>query len=179
MSVNISAVQLQRDRIMDDVHNALSSSGFDPGMLILELTETTLMLDVDATLIRLKLLKALGVNLAIDDFGTGYSSLAYLRQFPIDVLKIDRTFVSGMTETRESAAIVHTLVQLGKVLGLATVAEDIETDEQRERLKTEEVNIGQGFFFARPLDVEGVEQFLETTSTAELAGVVGRRARVI
>jgi diguanylate cyclase (GGDEF)-like protein/PAS domain S-box-containing protein len=179
MSVNISAVQLQRDRIMDDVHNALSSSGFDPGMLILELTETTLMLDVDATLIRLKLLKALGVNLAIDDFGTGYSSLAYLRQFPIDVLKIDRTFVSGMTETRESAAIVHTLVQLGKVLGLATVAEDIETDEQRERLKTEEVNIGQGFFFARPLDVEGVEQFLETTSTAELAGVVRWRARVI
>ena len=155
-----------------------SSSGFDPGKLILELTETTLMLDVDATLIRLKLLKALGVNLAIDDFGTGYSSLAYLRQFPIDVLKIDRTFVSGMTETRESAAIVHTLVQLGKVLGLATVAEGIETDEQRERLKEEEVNIGQGFFFARPLDVEGVEQFLETTSTAELAGVVGRRARV-
>ena len=177
MSVNISAVQLQRDRIMDDVHNALSSSGFDPGMLILELTETTLMLDVDATLMRLKLLKALGVNLAIDDFGTGYSSLAYLRQFPIDVLKIDRTFVSGMTETRESAAIVHTLVQLGKVLGLATVAEGIETDEQRERLKEEEVNIGQGFFFARPLDVEGVQQFLETTSTAELAGVVGRRAR--
>ena len=179
MSVNISAVQLQRDRIMDDVHNALSASGFDPERLILELTETTLMLDVDATLIRLKLLKALGVNLAIDDFGTGYSSLAYLRQFPIDVLKIDRTFVTGMTETRESAAIVHTLVQLGKVLGLATVAEGIENEEQWERLKEEEVNIGQGFFFARPLDVEGVEQFLDMTSTAEVAAVVGRSARVI
>ncbi len=80
------------------------------------------MHDVQATVVRLKLLKALGVSLAIDDFGTGYSSLAYLRQFPIDVLKIDQPFVSGVAQTKESAAIVHTLVQLGKVLDLETVA---------------------------------------------------------
>ena len=131
MSVNISGVQLERDRVIDDVHGALTASGFDPGELILELTETTLMHDVEATVVRLKLLKALGVSLAIDDFGTGYSSLAYLRQFPIDVLKIDQSFVSGVAKTKESAAIVHTLVQLGKVLDLETVAEGIENNDQR------------------------------------------------
>jgi len=164
VSVNISAVQLERDRIIDDVHSALSTSGFDPGMLILELTETTLMQDVEATLVRLKLLKALGVSLAIDDFGTGYSSLAYLRQFPIDVLKIDQSFVSGIADTKESAAIVHTLVQLGKVLGLETVAEGIESDEQRKRLQAEDVNVGQGYLFARPLDVEAVDRLLKDSA---------------
>jgi EAL domain-containing protein (putative c-di-GMP-specific phosphodiesterase class I) len=157
MSVNVSAIQLERDRIVDDVHGALSTTGFEPSMLILELTESTLMNDVEATLARLNLLKTLGVRLAIDDFGTGYSSLSYLRQFPIDVLKIDQSFVSGMAETKESAAIVHTLVQLGKVLGLTTVAEGVESEEQRDRLRAEGVNVGQGFLFSRPLDVVDVE----------------------
>jgi EAL domain-containing protein (putative c-di-GMP-specific phosphodiesterase class I) len=157
MSVNVSAIQLERDRIVDDVHGALSTTGFEPSMLILELTESTLMNDVEATLARLNLLKTLGVRLAIDDFGTGYSSLSYLRQFPIDVLKIDQSFVSGMAETKESAAIVHTLVQLGKVLGLTTVAEGVESGEQRDRLRAEGVNVGQGFLFSRPLDVVDVE----------------------
>jgi diguanylate cyclase (GGDEF)-like protein/PAS domain S-box-containing protein len=157
MSVNVSAIQLERDRIVDDVHGALSSTGFEPSMLILELTESTLMNDVEATLARLNLLKTLGVRLAIDDFGTGYSSLSYLRQFPIDVLKIDQSFVSGMAETKESAAIVHTLVQLGKVLGLTTVAEGVESDDQRERLRAEGVNIGQGYLFSKPLDVADVD----------------------
>jgi EAL domain-containing protein (putative c-di-GMP-specific phosphodiesterase class I) len=160
MSVNISSVQLEQDRIVDDVHGALSASGLDPGSLVLELTETTLMLDVEATARRLNLLKALGVRIAVDDFGTGYSSLAYLRQFPIDVLKIDQSFVSGVTNAKESAAIVHTLVQLGKVLGLETVAEGIENDEQRMRLMAEDVNVGQGFFFAHPLDVDAVNELL-------------------
>jgi EAL domain-containing protein (putative c-di-GMP-specific phosphodiesterase class I) len=118
------------------------------------------MHDVEETLTRLKLLKALGVRLAIDDFGTGYSSLAYLRQFPIDVLKIDQSFVSGVAETKESAAIVHTLVQLGKVLGLETVAEGVECDDQRKKLEAENVNVGQGFLFARPLDVGAMDQLL-------------------
>ena len=101
--------------------------------------------------------KTLGIRLAIDDFGTGYSSLAYLRQFPIDILKIDQSFVSGMVETKESAAIVHTLVQLGKVLGLTTVAEGVESPEQRDRLRAEGVNVGQGYLFSRPLDAADVE----------------------
>jgi EAL domain-containing protein (putative c-di-GMP-specific phosphodiesterase class I) len=173
MSVNISGVQLERDRIIDDVHDALSASGFDPGKLILELTETTLMHDVEATVIRLKLLKTLGVSLAIDDFGTGYSSLAYLRQFPIDVLKIDQSFVSGVAKTKESAAIVHTLVQLGKVLDLETVAEGIESNDQRVLLQAEDVNIGQGYLFARPLEVDAVDQLLKAASSKpEVARVV-------
>jgi EAL domain-containing protein (putative c-di-GMP-specific phosphodiesterase class I) len=103
-------------------------------------------------------LKALGVRLAIDDFGTGYSSLSHLRQLPIDVLKIDQSFVSGMADSTESAAIVHTLIQLGKVLGLTTVAEGVESNEQREFLKAEGVNIGQGYLFSKPLGVSEVEE---------------------
>ena len=118
------------------------------------------MHDVEGTIARFERLKALGVRIAVDDFGTGYSSLAYLRQFPIDVLKIDRAFVSGIADTTESAALVHTLVQLGKVLGLETIAEGIETDDQRTRLKAEEVDTGQGFLFARPLQVEDLDRLL-------------------
>ncbi|MGA2836680.1 MAG: EAL domain-containing protein [Acidimicrobiales bacterium] len=161
VSVNVSARQLERDRIVDDVDHALRLSGFDPGSLVLELTETALMHDVEGTIVRLELLKGLGVRVAVDDFGTGYSSLAYLRQFPIDVLKIDRSFVSGIADTTESAALVHTLVQLGKVLGLETIAEGIETDDQRTRLEDEQVDTGQGFLFARPLDVDDVDRLLD------------------
>jgi EAL domain-containing protein (putative c-di-GMP-specific phosphodiesterase class I) len=106
------------------------------------------------------LLKALGVRVAIDDFGTGYSSLAYLRQFPIDILKIDRSFVSGIADSKESEALVHTLVQLGKVLGIETIAEGVETNDQRSRLETEHVDTGQGFLFARPLDVADLDRLL-------------------
>jgi diguanylate cyclase (GGDEF)-like protein len=161
VSVNVSARQFEGGRIVDDLHGALVDSGLEPDMLILELTETTLMHDVEATVDMLNLLKLVGVRIAIDDFGTGYSSLAYLRQFPIDLLKIDQSFVSGIGESPESAAIVHTLVQLGKVLGLETIAEGIETEDQKARLIAEKVDTGQGFLFARPLDVESVDKLLD------------------
>ena len=161
VSVNVSARQLERDRILDDVQNALSESGFNPEQLVLELTETTLMNEADATILRLKLLKALGVRIAIDDFGTGYSSLSYLRRFPIDILKIDRCFVSGIGNSAQASALVHTLVQLGKVLNLETVAEGIEDDDQRLRLQAESVDTGQGFLFAKPLDVNALDKFLD------------------
>jgi EAL domain-containing protein (putative c-di-GMP-specific phosphodiesterase class I) len=122
------------------------------------------MHNVDDTVGRLTLLKALGVRLAIDDFGTGYSSLAYLRQFPVDVLKIDRTFVSGITDTSSAVALVHAMVQLGKALGLETVAEGVENDGQRVQLAAENVDTGQGFLFARPLDVEAVSRLLEDSA---------------
>ena len=160
VSVNIAAKQLQRDRIVDDVYGALSASGFDPAMLVLELTESTLMQDVATTVVRLKLLKAIGVRLAIDDFGTGFSSLSYLQQFPIDILKIDRSFVSGISDTSKSAAIIRTFVQLGKALSLEVVAEGIESDEQRLHLTAAEVDTGQGFLFARPLEAEAVDAML-------------------
>ncbi len=160
VSVNVSAVQLERDEIVTEVRSALEASGLDPSLLILELTETALMRDVEATLVRLTALKAIGVGIAVDDFGMGYSSLSYLRQFPIDILKIDQSFVSGMADSSESMAIVHTLVQLGKLLGLRVVAEGIETDEQVMRLRAEQVDVGQGFLFARPLDASEVDRFL-------------------
>jgi EAL domain-containing protein (putative c-di-GMP-specific phosphodiesterase class I) len=149
----------------DDFIPALASSGFDPAMLTLELSETTLMRAVQATIDRLESLKAIGVRIAIDDFGTGYSSLSYLRQFPIDIRKIDQSFVSGIVDSFESAAIVHTLVQLGKVLGLETIAEGIETDDQWMRLRAENVDNGQGYLIARPLDVEAVERMLNGSAS--------------
>jgi len=164
VSVNVSGKQLEEDRLISDVEEALLMSGFNPGMLILELTETALMHDATASAARLELLKELGVRIAIDDFGTGYSSLGYLRQFPIDVLKIDRSFVSGMGNSAESAALVHTLVQLGKVLGIETVAEGVETTDQRTRLEEEKVEIGQGFLFARPLEVKDVDRLLKDSA---------------
>ena len=154
VSVNVSARQLDGDRLIDDVEDALALSGLAPARLILELTETALMHDAEATVARLQALKALGVRIAVDDFGTGYSSLAYLKQFPIDVLKIDRSFISGITDSAEAVALVHTLVQLGKVLGIETVAEGVETSGQVEVLRAERVDGGQGFHFARPMGVE-------------------------
>lgn len=169
MSVNVSGRQLDRDRILDDVQDALSMSGLEPGQLLLELTETTLMHDVEATVDRLEALKALGVRIAVDDFGTGHSALAHLKQFPIDVLKIDRTLVAGITESAESAALIHTLVQLGKVLGIETVAEGVETSDQVTLLQTEEVDGGQGFHFAYPMTAGDLSDLLASGDGADAA----------
>jgi diguanylate cyclase (GGDEF)-like protein len=160
VSVNVSGEQIALSRIVDDVKHALASSGFDPANLVLELTETVLMVDVEETIVRLGELKSLGVRLAVDDFGTGYSSLAYLRRFPIDILKIDQGFVSEIADSREAAVLVHTLVQLGKALALTTVAEGIETPAQHRNLCAEDVDVGQGFLFSHPLDVEALDRFL-------------------
>jgi EAL domain-containing protein (putative c-di-GMP-specific phosphodiesterase class I) len=107
----------------------------------------------------------------MDDFGTGYSSLTYLRQFPIDILKIDKTFVAGMAETPASAALVHTLVQLGKILGLVTVAEGIETDLQQRLLTAEGVDIGQGYLFSRPLEAGQLHSLLQGLGSRPIAYV--------
>ena len=169
ISVNVSAKQLQHDRIIEDVDRALTISGLDSHALILELTETALMNDVEGTISRLKRLKALGVVLAVDDFGTGYSSLSYLQKFPIDILKIDRSFVSGSAAaSNESVTLLHALVHLGKVLGLKIVAEGVEDLEQLQRLRAEGVEYGQGFLFARPLDEAVVTEML--TDQAEGKG---------
>ncbi|HEY3841831.1 MAG TPA: EAL domain-containing protein [Acidimicrobiales bacterium] len=159
ISVNVSCEQIQRDCILDDVYNALSTSGLDPASLVLELTETTLMQDVDNTVDRLNLLKAIGVQIAIDDFGIGFSSLACLRDFPVDILKIDRSFVSPFDVTAP-AAFIPTFVQLGKTLGLEVVAEGIESEEERENVTAEHVDTGQGFLFAHPLEAEAVDRLL-------------------
>jgi diguanylate cyclase (GGDEF)-like protein len=178
MAVNVSGRQLDDDELVKDVRHALAENGLDPTTLTLEITETTLMRDAEATAKRLHMLKQLGVRIAIDDFGTGYSSLAYLRQFPVDALKIDRSFISGIAGSKGSSALIHTLVQLGKTLDIETLAEGIEEQSQLKTLQREHCDHGQGFLFSRPLDVDAIEAFLNakkstTTSLApgwQLAG---------
>ena len=166
MSVNVSARQLDEDGFIEDVRNALQDTALDPATLTLEITETALMHDTAATAMRLESLKQLGVRIAIDDFGTGYSSLAYLRQFPADALKIDRSFIDGIATSDASAALIHTLVQLGKTLNIQTLAEGIEDQAQLETLQRQHCDQGQGFLFSRPLNVNAIEQFLDASHPA-------------
>ena len=132
------------------------------------------MHDAESTARQLRAIKELGVGIAIDDFGTGYSSLAYLRQFPVDILKIDRSFVSAISDSAESSALIRTLVQLGKQLGLKTLAEGIEQHEQFCQLQHEECDSGQGFMFARPLAADAVETFLAELPAARVPAPAAR-----
>jgi len=157
VSVNVSMRQLESDALVDDVRDALAASGLDPSSLVIEVTETALMRDADATVERLGRLKMLGVRVAIDDFGTGYSSLSYLKRFPVDILKIDRSFIAGIGESSDALAMVHALVQLGRALGLETLAEGIEDARQLERLRAEGCESGQGFFLAKPMDAAAID----------------------
>ncbi len=161
MAVNISGRQLDTDQITADIEEALSHSGLDPAALTIEVTETTLMRNIEETALRLTAIKQLGVQIAIDDFGTGYSSLAHLQRFPVDALKIDRSFISGLKRNQEGETLIHTLVQLGKALSLETFAEGIEQHHELSLLKDEDCDSGQGFLFARPLDVAATEAFLQ------------------
>ena len=129
--------------------------------LTIEITETMLMRNVEETARRLRAIKQLGVRVAIDDFGTGYSSLAHLQRFPVDALKIDRSFIAAMSEDDDGETLIHTLVQLGKALSIETLAEGIEQPEQLTTLQRENCDSGQGFLFARPLDAAAMEAFLQ------------------
>ena len=161
MAVNVSGRQLDTDQLIGDIEGALSDSGLDPQALTIEITETTLMRNAEETARRLEQIKTLGVRIAIDDFGTGYSSLAHLQRFPVDALKIDRSFVSQLQHNQEGETLIHTLVQLGKALSIETVAEGIEQQQELSLLQDEDCDNGQGFLFARPLDVAATEAFLE------------------
>jgi diguanylate cyclase (GGDEF)-like protein/PAS domain S-box-containing protein len=160
MSVNVSARQLESDALVDDVRGALQISLLRPERLTLEITETTLMHDADKTAERLERLRALGVRIAIDDFGTGYCSFAYLKRFPIDILKIDRSFVADLTESEDARTLVRTLVRLGSDLGLVTLAEGIENSGQLDELRQQHCAVGQGYLFARPLEAAALEELL-------------------
>jgi len=157
ISVNVSGRQLDKDDILGHIRDALATSGLDPTSLIIEVTETALMRNAEATAGRLRAIKDLGVRVAVDDFGTGYSSLAYLQQFPVDCLKIDRMFTSAIATSPESKALIGTLVQLGKDLGLKTLAEGVETVEEMDLLRGQHVNEAQGFLLSRPLDPHTLE----------------------
>ena len=151
MSVNISARHFQDASLLQDVREALNDSGLEPWALTLEITESVLMHSSSATLDRLRALKGMGLNLAIDDFGTGYSSLGYLQQFPIDVLKIDRSFVEAVGNHEADPVLARAIIALGQTLQIETVAEGIERPEQRDGLRTLGCTLGQGYHFARPM----------------------------
>jgi diguanylate cyclase (GGDEF)-like protein/PAS domain S-box-containing protein len=154
MAVNVSAHQLQRPEFIDEVRVALRDTGIVPSSLTLELTESVMMQDMELSLLRLNGLRALGVKLAIDDFGTGYSSLNYIRQFPVDILKIDRSFLSDPNP--ETAELTAAIVSLARVLSLKAVAEGIENPSQLELLQDMNCDFGQGFHFAKPLHAEEI-----------------------
>ncbi len=151
MAVNLSARQFQRGVVLQQVEDALRSSGVEPGSLELELTETVLLNDGVAVLDTLRVLKSLGVSLAIDDFGTGYSSFAYLRRFKFDKIKIDQSFIRDLIDDPDDAAIVRGIISLGANLGLAVVAEGVETEAVAQRLRGMQCAYAQGYFYARPL----------------------------
>ena len=160
MAVNVSGRQLDGDEFVSDVRQAIAQSGLEADALTLEITETTLMANTQETARRLMAIKQLGVRIAIDDFGTGYSSLAHLQRFPVDALKIDRSFISQLTENPEGKTLIRTLVQLGKALSIETLAEGIEHQQELSLLQAEHCQSGQAFLFARPMEPGAVVDFL-------------------
>jgi EAL domain-containing protein (putative c-di-GMP-specific phosphodiesterase class I) len=164
LSVNVSARQVQDPLLPKQVSDVLREAGLDPSTLTLEITEGLLLQDGETIQHRLRTLKDLGINLALDDFGTGYSSLSYLQRFPIDVLKIDKSFVDQVTVGAEASALVQTIVSLGETLQMRTVAEGIEQPEQAERLRALGCGGGQGYYFARPLTADRLTELLNGTA---------------
>jgi diguanylate cyclase (GGDEF)-like protein len=160
ITVNLSARGLQQPDLPAVVSAALASSGLAPECLVLELTESLLLHDTEATIHRLAALKAQGVRVAIDDFGTGYSSLAYLRRFPMDIIKVAKTFVDDIAVDPQASAVARAIVQLGRLLHLTTIAEGIEDTDQLDWLREFGCELGQGYFFAKPLEATEVETLL-------------------
>jgi len=160
LSVNLSPRQLQDDRLLERVSGALAASGLAGSSLVLEITEGAMMQDTEATIARLHSLKGFGLRLAVDDFGTGYSSLSYLQRFPVDVLKIDRSFVSSIDNDDHSASLARSIVSLAATLELQAVAEGIETEAQRDQLAAVGCDLAQGYYFAKPMDAASIEALL-------------------
>ncbi|UQS17808.1 bifunctional diguanylate cyclase/phosphodiesterase [Pseudomonas sp. HS6] len=162
MSVNTSAIDFRQRHFVEGIEQVLKDTGLDPVLLELEITEGVLMQNVDATMSALNRLKALGVRLAIDDFGTGYSSLSYLRRFPIDVLKIDQSFIRGLSHDSSDAALVGAIISLGKSLNLNVIAEGVETAQQLAFLRSHHCEEGQGYYFSRALPADAFARLLMT-----------------
>ena len=159
-SVNLSARQLEDDELLDDVRHALEDAGLPAEALIIEITETMAMGNLEEVIERLGALKALGVQIAMDDFGTGYSSLSQIRRLPIDMVKIPKPFMDQISESSESLDLVHAITRLSQTLGLGVVAEGIEEEHQFEQLQDLPCMVGQGFFFSRPVPAHFMTQLL-------------------
>ncbi|MEZ5373834.1 MAG: EAL domain-containing protein [Microthrixaceae bacterium] len=172
MSVNLSVRQLMHEGIIAEVREVFDETGVDPATVTLEITETSLMHDTELTRHRLDQLRSLGCRLAVDDFGTGYSSLKYVQRFPIDLIKIDRAFVSGLGSGPDGGAVVASMVDLARRIGVATVAEGIEESSELEALQALGADYGQGYLFSRPLPVDQIDGLLAEPSPTSASSIL-------
>jgi EAL domain-containing protein (putative c-di-GMP-specific phosphodiesterase class I) len=163
VAVNVSSLEFRQKDFVGYVRDVLQATGLAPQSLQIEITESVLMRDVSASIEVLTQLKALGVELAVDDFGTGYSSLSYLMQFPIDVLKIDQSFVRNADTTASNGIIVGAVIGMGKNLSHRVIAEGVENQGQLDFLKKHRCEEGQGYFFGHPVDADAFAQLLRTS----------------
>ena len=160
MAVNVSPLQIEDPNYIDTVKNVLSTTGVNPRLIKLEITEGLFLDNVEEKIVKLKALKALGVQISIDDFGTGYSSLSYLGKLPVDELKIDRSFIIDVESNEENRAIIASIIYMAHRLQLSTVAEGIENSNQLEYIKNQQCDIYQGFYFSRPLPIDEITQLI-------------------
>ena len=160
ISVNVSAQNLGQPDFVTQVRNSLAAAHLDPLHLCLEVTESSMIDDIDSVAVRLQILRSIGVKIAIDDFGTGHATLSYLQRLPIDVIKIDRSFVDDLGTRRNGEAIVASMLQLAEQVGAICVAEGVETEVQRDALLHNGCALAQGYLFARPVPSIGFEQLL-------------------
>jgi diguanylate cyclase (GGDEF)-like protein len=172
VSVNLSARQFQEYDLVDTVRQVLIETELEPGCLVLEITESGLMQRTNGTIQRLDELRALGIHLAIDDFGTGYSSLSYLERFPVDSLKIDRSFIAELSAAGDRPAIARAIIELGRTLRLRVVAEGIEQPEQAEWLIGLGCELGQGYLYSRPLGPDAIEAYLAADASRQARGAL-------
>jgi EAL domain-containing protein (putative c-di-GMP-specific phosphodiesterase class I) len=163
VAVNLSARQFRDQALLEEVRAALDDSGLAPQYLELELTESLMMHNVDEAVAAIENLKQLGIALSIDDFGTGYSSLAYLKQFPVDYLKIDQSFTRDMLDEPRVAAIVRSVIALGHSLGFKVIAEGVETAPQLDYLRSNDCDEIQGYYFSRPLTPDAFAALLRSS----------------
>ena len=168
LSVNLSSRQIAQPDLIERIRRVLDDSGIDPHCLKLEITESVVMENAEAATLMFKQLRALGVQLSIDDFGTGYSSLSYLHRFPVNYLKIDKSFVGRMSEANDNAEIVRTIVTLARNLGLEVIAEGVETEHQNNQLKSLGCDYGQGYLFSRPIAEQNVPPMLNHALKREI-----------
>jgi EAL domain-containing protein (putative c-di-GMP-specific phosphodiesterase class I) len=161
IAVNLSRADLNRAEIVADVRRAIDEYGVEPSSIVLEITESALAEDMDAAIERLHALRATGVRIAIDDFGTGYSSLSSLQRLPVDILKIDKSFVDVLDDSADGEEVVAAIISIARVRRLQTVAEGVETWAQAQRLRRIGCELGQGYYFARPLSAEAAWRVIE------------------
>ena len=164
LSVNLSVKQVRYPDLLDGIHNILEESEIDPRHLKLEITESSLMQNIDESLLRLNKIRELGIDLAIDDFGTGYSSLNYLRQLPITDVKIDKSFIQDIASGQDGETIIRTVIAMAKNLRLGVIAEGVETEQQLEFLRDNACDQYQGYHYMKPVDAQTFTEILETNT---------------